>query len=262
MSRAERCSDTEVLRQRFSLLVERLDFCINVEGSLERYRSHSQFSKAIWATEESLKVELAVLDLLNLVIIQLNRLRKQVSLSFVQHVLSHTVLFLDHDSESMQHILTNSSFPAKLFSGSAELEMRISVTFVVFELAFCFSYLVCIKPPSLAFPFVVYTFSIVCMFSCLPNADSVELFCISIAYYDCSIACIADKTTVHPAIDELSFVDMNIIDYHFDKAVPCPCVILLTSAFIHGAKIVFFFPPYFIETHCIVLCCHGCLCSG
>ena len=66
MSRAERCSDTEVLRQRFSLLVDLLNFFINVEGSLERYRSFSQISKAIWATEEGLKVELAGLNLLNL----------------------------------------------------------------------------------------------------------------------------------------------------------------------------------------------------
>ena len=140
--------------------------------------------------------------------------------------------------------------------------MRISVTFVLFKLTFCRMSSGCIHHPSLAFHFVFYTFSIV--FTSIrrfPNADSEELLCISIANYDCSIACIADKTTCILTIVELSFECISTIHNHFDKSVPC-LASLLASGIYHGSKEVWFFPPYFIETHCIVLCCHGCLCSS
>ena len=147
-------------------------------------------------------------------------------------MISNTVCFVDQDSNSVRLVLTNSSFPACI----AELEMRISVTFVVFKLTFCRMSSGCIHHPSLAFHFVFYTFSIV--FTSIrrfPNADSEELLCISIANYDCSIACIADKTTCILTIVELSFECMSTIHNHFDKSVPC-LASLLASGIYHGSK--------------------------
>ena len=54
--RAELCSDIEVIGVRFHVLVDRLDFSINVIGSLKRNGRLDQILMATLAAEECLPV--------------------------------------------------------------------------------------------------------------------------------------------------------------------------------------------------------------
>ena len=75
------------------MFVDRLNFFIYVERSLERYRSLLQIITAIFIAEEGLKVYMAVLNFLNLEIRQFGRM-----ILFHKHVFSDTVCFVDKDS--------------------------------------------------------------------------------------------------------------------------------------------------------------------